>query len=250
MTYDELLKKSEEINKSIHKHTNNSNVNNFSLEPQNIDNYKIDDLILIFGINPSSSDIDKGKEKADCFLMYVDSDENIAEECKKQGWTYPLYFKNNYELVKPLKYRMFWEIPGFLESKKDILKENFEVLSSIRKSNDKYVLFADLVYYKETKAHKIKDIIEKEDLKEKIFDFFKQQLEYYKPKGVIITNAFASKLVYEMNHNDTNYVSDDFVDKIPIIYSSMVSGQRALDNFNYLRLKKDIKEILNDETNN
>ncbi|MDD3175646.1 MAG: hypothetical protein PHU51_04165 [Candidatus Nanoarchaeia archaeon] len=244
MTYDELLKKSEEINELIHEHTNNSNLENCSLEPQKIDDYKIDDLILIFGINPSSSDIDKGKEKADCFLMYVDSDENIAEECKKQGWTYPSYFKNNYELVKPLDYRMFWEIPRFLESKKDILKENFNVLSSIRKSNGKYVLFADLVYYKETKAHKIKDIIDKEKLKEKIFDFFKMQLEYYKPKGVIITNAFASKLVYEMNHGNLDYTSDDSVKGIPVIYSSMVSGQRALDDFNYLRLKKDIEAKL------
>ena len=34
--------------------------------------------------------------------------------------------------------------------------------------------------------------------------------------------------------------------KVPIVFSSMVSGQRALDKYSYIRLKNRIKEIYDD----
>ena len=80
---------------------------------------------------------------------------------------------------------------------------------------------------------------------------FKQVIEKASPKCVVITNAFGSELVRE-------YFKDDLIwnekkgfhfltlngNKVPIFFTSMLSGQRSLDRWSYERLVWHIKQAV------
>lgn len=124
----------------------------------------------------------------------------------------------------------------------------------IKIKNGPLVFFSDLIYYADKCQENIKKILEREDNDrldhniEKIIDLF---IEYYNPKILVITNAYASDLVINAFRH---YIGNDIVDsftykknnrKTLIIFSGMVSGGRTLDKYSFVRLKKDITKKYN-----
>jgi len=245
--YKELLEKSMKLIERIKLELNpNGNSEELSLLPQNIDGLDLKSSVLIFGINPSLSGNDNNRQQQ-CNLGYIDSEDSLVRDFTEKGFTYPRYYRGNYELT-PENYSMLWEAEGFLEKNKDDFDSDEMVfLKQNRRSTGNYVTFAELVYYKETTSKKIQPIIK--NLKNDVIELFKMQLAYYNPNLVVITNAFTSHLI---NDNPSNGSSQTkmLYDEIPILFAGMASGQRALDKFSYLRLKKDIESYLGSNSGN
>ena len=241
MNYQELLNASTKLNEQIKLRLNpEGNSEQLSMLPPNIDGLEIDKSMLIFGINPSSNDLDSG-EKRQSVLGYVNLDNPIVKQFYKKGFTYPVYFKKNYELA-PENFSMLWEAKGFLENNfKDFKENELEFLLKNRNSTGNYVTFTELAYYKETSAKKVQPVLEK--LKNEVLDLFNMQLAYYNPNIVVITNAFASRFVNK-NLSDGSRQTEINYMGIPILFSGMATGQGAMDVYSYYRLQRDVSKFL------
>lgn len=106
----------------------------------------------------------------------------------------------------------------------------------------------DLFLYKETSQSDFKRrIMNGDKLNEFALDqiaLFEEVLVTINPKCIIVANAFGSQLLREHIKSDLEWdISRGFHwfskgdKKIPIFFSSMLSGQRALDRWSYERLK-------------
>jgi len=248
MNYKTLKDKSIILSKKLGAKNNND-----TEEPENIDDLEIDKCVLILGLNPSSAEFkNDNEEKANCFLKYIpednlnDEQKGIIEKLSKKMYIYNRYFKRNYELFdNHSDFNMLWQNPNYLKRYKKLLKNEWAFLNldNFKPKIKKYIVFSDLVFIKNKMAKKIESKLENNNLK--IKELFDLQLDYYKPSLVIVTNAAASNLLNNLLNNGKD-VSEMIYRSIPIIFSSMVSGQRALDKFNFIRLKKDIEKHLND----
>ncbi len=106
----------------------------------------------------------------------------------------------------------------------------------------------DLFIYKETSQSDFtKRIMDGGTLNEFALEqisLFEEVLEMINPQCVVVANAFGSELLRKYIKNDLEWdASRGFHwftregKKIPIFFSSMLSGQRALDRWSYERLK-------------
>jgi hypothetical protein len=112
----------------------------------------------------------------------------------------------------------------------------------------------DLFVVRETKQKRLEESIYQGKGKKKLNDFAITQLkiahkliELIKPKVIVVANAKASQLMRKQS--DIFLISDTLNNKtgfyeyelkegvIPIVFTSMLTGQRALDNFSFERLK-------------
>ncbi len=118
----------------------------------------------------------------------------------------------------------------------------------------------DLFYFRETTQKKAKEIIRKDtkELNGFAISQLKITIEIIKeisPKIVVVVNACASDLILE--RHDLFKINKKIFEKkgyylleinnrqIPIIFTSMLTGQRALDKHTFKKLKWDIKNIIN-----
>ncbi len=114
----------------------------------------------------------------------------------------------------------------------------------------------DLFLYKETAQNSfVTRITDKGKLNEFAIDqisFFEEVLAKIEPRCVVVANAFASEILW-------NHIKDDLIwdeergfhwftksgKKMPMFFSSMLSGQRALDRWSYERLLWHIGKAVN-----
>ena len=170
-------------------------------------------------------------------------------------WCQEDYFKKD-ELKKILKNSELFTEGGYTYNEKDL--EN--ITSALRKMQQAernqhkgpYVFFSDLIWYGDGNQSNIKKALEKSfnDNQEKFYESIREtirlNIEYYKPKIIVITNAYASDLISDALKNSKRKDFIDYKDKdkeTPIIFSGMVSGRRQLDKYSLYRLKDRIKEI-------
>lgn len=109
------------------------------------------------------------------------------------------------------------------------------------------MLAADLFLYKETSQS---DFMNRVRSKGKLNEFgmdqimlFEEILVQIRPRCVVVTNATASEILREYIQDDLSWDSERGFHwftrggkKIPIFFTSMLSGQRALDRWSYERL--------------
>lgn len=131
----------------------------------------------------------------------------------------------------------------------------FKRMEDISKRLDIPWYHIDTFLYRETSQ---KDFISKIYTKSKLNDFGRDQLEIFKellhdtkPKAVVIANAFASgviqqefkdKLSYSKEKGYHHLILNDV--SIPIFFTSMLTGQRALDTGSYERLVWHIRKAV------
>ena len=62
---------------------------------------------------------------------------------------------------------------------------------------------------------------------------------------MVVTNAYASDLIKDALKGNAEKNEEDmlFYKETYIIFSGMVSGQRAVDKYSYIRLKRRIEEL-------
>lgn len=112
----------------------------------------------------------------------------------------------------------------------------------------------DLFFYRETNQGQLKKVIlNKDGMNEfgrKQLELSKKLLEAIKPKIIVVVNAFASNVFYNEYNLKRNFdeelgchVTDLNGQSVPVFLASMLTGQRAMDNYSFERLKWHIKQV-------
>ncbi|HUV03057.1 MAG TPA: hypothetical protein VMW67_06425 [Desulfobacteria bacterium] len=196
--------------------------------------------ILFIGLNPSFS------EKA--FRKILNGTEyqevNIIEKLKRES--------NDFDFLI------------FLEKRAIDVYNYFVKFQEISKSLDLECQYIDLFYFRETTQNEAKERIRNYDKANKakkfsLNDFGISQLRIalemikeINPKLIVVANAFASDIINNFSLfkiTDKNFRREGYdtleIDnkQIPIFFSSMLSGQRALDTHSFRRLKWQIKRV-------
>lgn len=116
----------------------------------------------------------------------------------------------------------------------------------------------DLFFYRETNQNNFKKMVFVDKKFNKLNDFGKDQItiafdaiSVVNPRVIIVNNAFASdifkrewKRKLNFDNNKGWYTISVNNKKVPIFFSSMAGGQRALDRHTWQRLKWHIKKAL------
>lgn len=190
------------------------------------------DEILFIGLNPSFSD--KAFKKILKGTKYENID--IKEKLNK---------KKDYDFLIWLESRA---------NEKDAC-DYFAKFHEISEDLDLHYQHIDLFYFRETNQKEAKKRIGNYNKKRKFLlnNFALSQLQIVieiinqiNPKTIIVINAFASNIInecdlFKINKNEFEINGYDILEinhkTIPIIFSSMLTGQRALDNHSLRRLK-------------
>jgi hypothetical protein len=118
-----------------------------------------------------------------------------------------------------------------------------------------------LFFYQETAQKSFYEILQNQNGK----DFLSQQIQiakeliiHIKPKIIVVANTLARDLMLKEHDLGVNFfdfkfnevlgtyqISNTELKDTPIFFTSMLTGQRALDNGSFERLKWHIKNVLN-----
>lgn len=192
--------------------------------------------VVFVGMNPSSSGFDKirDKENGNGLEYWCDISNKLEEYVKKileneninQCGTEN---KKLYPYFRPLD-NMTMKCMSQID--KDIEWNHIDLFQMYNKNQGESLRVLD-------------DGKSLTDFGKQQFEIFKSILESSDPKCVIVINAAASRIIrreYKENIDVTNFneLGYDYIElnnkKIPILFSSMLSGQRALDNESRRRL--------------
>jgi hypothetical protein len=119
-------------------------------------------------------------------------------------------------------------------------------------ANDMKWSYLDIYFSCEKEQKKLKEYEGSEFLKEQ-FNTSKEIIEKLTPKMIVVGNAYASHIIQKDKYFDCKF--DDKIgtyrikkyNNIPIFFSGMITGQRALDIYSRERLKWHIGVILKQE---
>ena len=197
-------------------------------------------------------------------ILFIGCNPSITDKTIGDNSFSDYYFENfkNEEKITDTKNKTFYKIQ---EQDKKLASE-LMYFKKIKEVSD-YVSpncnwqHIDLLYIRCTKQKNVEQLIHDENLKKFISEQQKITMEVIKkikPKIIVVINALASKLFKEINNDyikfneksgyyDFNY-EEEF--SCSCFFSSMLSGQRALDNESLLRLKWHIKKCYNKKLKN
>ena len=132
----------------------------------------------------------------------------------------------------------------------------FKKFKDIGEKNATQMSHFDLLFLKETNQNNIKNLynslIGREFLDEQLL-VSKKVIENSKPKIIVISNAFARDLFLKEGIFQTEFdsqlgthkiINNENLAGIPVFFTSMLTGQRALDNGSYERLIWHINQLL------
>ena len=135
--------------------------------------------------------------------------------------------------------------------------KKFEDIAKHTASNWSHI---DLFFYQETAQKSFYEILQNQNGK----DFLSQQIQiakeliiHIKPKLIVVANTLARDLMLKEHDLGVNFfdfkfnevlgtyqISNTELKDTPIFFTSMLTGQRALDNGSFERLKWHIKNII------
>lgn len=187
------------------------------------------DCVLFVGINPSFS--------LSGFKSFLNDNEDFSHLNVEEFYKHP---NDNFDIDTSLviEKEARNKYPYFKKFKE--IDENYEHI--------------DLFLVRETNQTTLKEIIytngrELSDFAKKQIDIFDRILVNVNPRIIVIANALASKIIQERFDTKIEYEKGCHIIQIneravPIFYTSMLTGQRALDNFSFERLKWHINYVL------
>ena len=175
--------------------------------------------IWFLGMNPSeSSEVKK-------WGMYTQIDDVLIREIEKEQ------LKSHKEHPYFIGLKKFYQDNSFLGRSEKTLPI-FHDMYPVRHTNQK-----EFVAFLKTAP----------DLKQEFDDANKAFLEQAAPKVVVIFNSKASEFIKDIyDIHKAQVATTDKVNGMKFVYSSMYTGQRALDKFASVRLAREIREILKD----
>ncbi len=226
-----------DINKLVLSIWKNSGLKN-QLVPLLYNDLK-ENCILFIGSNPSFS------EKGFRTILKETKFEFILKDLKK-------FYA--FKQLSEIKINEFLEI-------QNLAKENHPYFKKINDFANKLNLgeweHIDLLFIRETKQKAIEKLLKTNNDKINFIDkqikLSLQIIEKLNPKLIVVCNAFASKIIQEKLSNNIKFENNigthtlklNNGNKIPLFFSGMLSGQRALDNGTTERLEWHIKFAYN-----
>jgi hypothetical protein len=126
------------------------------------------------------------------------------------------------------------------------LKEFYQNNSFLGRSEKALPIFHDMYPVRHTSQKEfVAFLYSAPDLKKELDDANKAFLKEAAPKFIVVFNSKASEYVKEMFELSTEPISTyDTVNEMTFVYSSMCTGQRALDKYAKVRLAREITKIL------
>lgn len=229
---------------------------------QKIINGKIirnNEFTLVVGLNPSATDIDAERGNIDRLLLYVPYIDGIGnkhdpyEMIKHFGnsdLTYNNYFKQPCDLFLGKGFQPIWTNKQYLQQISHNLETDEYNFLNKYPDTGKYVIFSDLLFYKETDSKVLWKILHNDsNLVASVTELFKLQIKFYNPKVVLINNAYGSRIIHDgLFKKSANQASADYNSSIQykrtrIVFSALVSGGHV-DVFAFKRLKREIHNYL------
>ena len=207
--------------------------------------------ILIMGINPAEhgKEIKNTKLQDQIHVEYIENYDELDKEKKKKlkNLVNVSYFKGHYDLFKEGSVQLSWTVID--DCVNELKKLNIEEKIDTQKP---LLIFADLFYYHQTKQKEIEEIIDEEEKKNKkelykiIKEIIIKHIDMFNPNLIIVTNAYAAKLLYRVYNNGNKDYSNDLIEEngVNILLSGAVTGQGTMDVFSKARLKARIQELL------
>ncbi|HAV57971.1 MAG: hypothetical protein A2003_13365 [Acinetobacter sp. GWC1_38_13] len=206
--------------------------------------------ILFVGLNPSYNESFLKLNASQLIPLFNDwrkiDDDNI-----KQIIEFDNSLKKIDKITLKTKYSYFQKFQDIVEYLKRNRKHNelleWEHLDLFLIRITSQAKFKDLIYEKDDQ--KILNSFAKEQIK-----LFKILIDLIKPKLIVVANAYASKIFKEEiyknsisfdNENGYHLIRLEECREIPVFFSSMLTGQRALDNHSFERLCWHIDKALN-----
>ena len=202
------------------------------------------------------------------YKIYEEKIKNLFENYKSQDPELQKIINRKYvysQFHTGIKVLFIGLNPSFRE--KQAKKEEYYKSFDATNNNDRYFrrfpllvenkndwTFLDLLYIRETRQRNIENFYKREP------DFIKQQLEISKeiikkinPEIIVVCDTFARNLLksnmmnFEFEFDDTIGTyriinNPDFKDTI-VFFSGMLTGQRALDNGSFERLKWHLNKV-------
>ncbi|MBT4377131.1 hypothetical protein HOD29_07200 [archaeon] len=197
--------------------------------------------LLFVGVNPSFNEKIMSKKDHSFENKNFDFEKEIDDEGNRK-------LPNNKKSYK-IYFKPIWE----MTNKKNIREEYIEHTSWEH---------IDLFFCRITSQKEFKEIIDYKQQNKKVFmnEFGESQLNLsleiinnIKPKIIVVANALASEVLQSRIDIDKSGFKQKGYDiailnenKIPIFFSSMFSGQRALDRGSIRRLKWQIENAIKD----
>lgn len=172
------------------------------------------------------------------------------------------------EIIKDLlSYKSFCEYKdkaervGFLTEAEKVWQRNlypfFKPMKDIADQNNTFFQHLDLFLYRETNQKDFEKLVIKKESEGNIefndfgndqIEIFKELLDQYTPKVIVVANAMASKIFKQIYKNDLIWDEEKgyhlFKNDTPIFFTSMLSGQRAIDIHSRERLEWQIRQTL------
>lgn len=246
---------------------------NYSDECLSTNGFRITDIgknkkyILVFGINPAGDENDAQAEVNATYLYSLD-ETNIKNR------TYNKYYKPIFALLSDATdatVKWDWcnlsecDINKMIEKDSALHKFKNQILSYYSRYKDETysICIGEFFYYHETNQAKFLEFVKTEDVNYK--NYYSSMLEMHikaitekghEIKAILIPNATASRNLYDEIRNKgseiekdkyPSYVNYKFENKeYRIFFSSMLSGQRAIDVFSRDRLCSDLKKYLSE----
>ena len=176
--------------------------------------------IWFLGMNPSeSSEVKK-------WGMYTQIDDVLIREIEKEQ------LKSHKEHPYFIGLKKFYQDNSFLgrsEKTLPIFHDMYPIRHTNQKDFDAFLKFSP-------------------DLKRELDEANKALLEQAAPKVIVVFNSKASEHLKEIfSITEVQVTTTNTINGITFVYSSMYTGQRALDKYARLRLAREIKEIFKEK---
>lgn len=220
--------------------------------------------LLIIGLNPSYSSsgwkgmLNKYREFNPGLKKTSRTLKNLINNSNEDSFDKLL---DEYFMYKNLsnKKREIANLETYAGENHDYFSKMKQLAEHIFESDNPPWLHLDLFYYRKTSQNDLKELIKQN------YNFFAEQINltrsiinWLEPKVILVSNAFAGEsfrglfadsdedffIKYPFNEDrGTHFLDGD----IPVFFSGMLSGQRALDLGSYERLKWHMKAVLEEK---
>jgi len=181
-------------------------------------------------------------EQAVSPIWFLGMNPSVSSEAKKWG----MYTQIDDVLIREIEkeqLKSHKEHPYFIG-----LKKFYQDNSFLGRSEKTLPIFHDMYPIRHTNQKEFEAFLKSApDLKKELDDANKAFLKQAAPKVIVVFNSKASEHLKELfSIKEPSITTTNRIAGMTFVYSSMYTGQRALDKYARVRLAREITEILRD----
>jgi hypothetical protein len=180
-------------------------------------------------------------EQAVSPIWFLGMNPSVSSEVKKKwGGKYTRIADSEERKIKDEQLKSHKTLPYFKK-----LEDFYQNNSLLGRGEKALPIFHDMYPVRHTNQKEFEAFLKTApDLKQELDDANKAFLEQAAPKVIVVFNSKASEHLKEIFDIQGPVTTTNTVNGITFVYSSMYTGQRALDKYARLRLAREIREIV------